>query len=231
MSTILTVMDPGKGRGTQLLAPPVLSTNSDKLRWRKNVFCCAATLRACADGGYGREKEMFAVLGVHLYRSLPLLRQQLIEKNIATGDVTLNPSDSVYSNDGMEDIDNMINIVTKDSASDSTKRLAKLCQNATTCVRSRREPMSTSIERPLLPAQTYLNQKNAAHASAESQNLATIFLLNASLSQETFLSVMASLVSATKTVSSQENERILMSKDRNATLIKLLLKLSESSNV
>lgn len=58
-----------------------------------------------------------------------------------------------------------------------------------------------------------------------------ILISNENLSQETFPSFMASLVSATKTKSGEGNESILISKERVTTLIKLLSKLSEFSNV
>lgn len=67
----------------------------------------------------------------------PLSRQRLSEKRIETEDVTLDPSDPAYPHDVSEAIDKFINIVAKDSAPDSNKRLAKWSKDATTCVRSK----------------------------------------------------------------------------------------------
>lgn len=137
------------------------------LRWSKDVRYRAAIVRACADGGDERAKGKFAALGMLLYCSLLLSRQQIIEKSIDTGDLILDPSDPAYSHDVMEVINKIINFVARDSAPDFIKRLAKLSRDTTTCVRSRGESMSTYIERFSLPVQTYLNLTNSYRASAE----------------------------------------------------------------
>lgn len=86
----------------------------------------------------------------------------------------------------MKVIEKTINILTKDSAPDSIKQLAKLSKKAATCVRSQGEPMSTYIDRFFHPAQTCFNLTNSGHASTESQNFAMILLSNTILSQKSF---------------------------------------------
>lgn len=88
--------------------------------------------------------------------------------------------------------------------------------------------MNTYIDRFLLPAQSYLNLTNSDHASAESQNLAMVLLSNANLSQETFASVMASLVLATKGKSDKVTRPIIIDKERMGKLITILGKLDSS---
>lgn len=196
-----TVMGPGETLPAHHLAPSSFLLSKDKLRWRKDVRCWAVTVRACADGGDDRAKGMHAALVMLMYRSLPPSRQQSIEKSMENGELVLDPSDSAYANDVMKIVKDIIKIVAKDSAPDAIKRLAKLSKKATSCLRSEGESMSAYIERFLFPAQSYLNPTNADRTSAESQNLAMVLFSNASLSQETFASVMAILVSTAKTKS------------------------------
>lgn len=141
---------------------------------------------------------MFAALSTLLYWSLLSSRQQLVEKFKETVEIVLDLSDPGYFNNVMDVIQKFINIVVKDSAPHSIKRLAKHSNGAPSCVRSKGELMTSYIERVLLPAQSYLNPASSDRASAGCQNLTIVQFSNANLTQETFASVRAHLVSATK---------------------------------
>lgn len=75
----------------------------------------------------------------------------------------------------------------------------------------------------LLPAQSHLNLVNPDRFSVESLNLATILLSNANISHQTFSSVMASLVSATKTRSTETGSRVILSSFKTEKDLLLLL--------
>lgn len=56
---------------------------------------------------------MIKALGVLSRHSLSPSRQQLVGKDIETREVVLDPSDPIYSNDSMKEIDIIINVVAK----------------------------------------------------------------------------------------------------------------------
>lgn len=224
-------MGPGDLNPGHHLTPPKFLPEEDKLKWRKDVRCWAKTIQACSEGGDTKAKGMLSALGMILFRSLPTSRQEIIEKSIRTGEFTLDPSDPAYPKNSMDVIDSIINLVAKDSPMDAIKRLAQLNKAASTCVRRHKEPTSSFLERYILPAQTYLNLINADKSSAESQNLAMTLLSNANLPPETFSSVMASLVMATKSRSSDLNAPISLDKNRVELTIKVLESTLKNGNI
>lgn len=122
-----------------ILALPPFCPDFDKLRWRKDVRCWVDAVRAFAGGGDVRAKRMFTALGMFLYRSLPPSPQQLVEKSLEAGEIVLGAAEPGYSNNVMDGIEKIINIVAKDSALDSIKRLPKPGKAATFSVRYRGE--------------------------------------------------------------------------------------------
>lgn len=69
------------------------------------------------------------------YCSLSSSRQQLLEKVMEFDDTVLDSSMPRYSIHTDKVISSVINIVTKDSAPDTIKRISKLNKGAATCVR------------------------------------------------------------------------------------------------
>lgn len=130
---------------------------------------------------------MFAASRTILFRYLPPSRRQLQKTSVAAADLVLYPSEDSYTKDVMETFNAIINIVAKDTAPDTIRRLARLSKYATSSSRDVVEPLATYIERFLLPAQKYLSLVKADRKSSESQNLAMIPFSSASLLQQVFL--------------------------------------------
>lgn len=89
--------------------------------------------------------------------------------------------------------------------------------------------MNTYVDRFLLHVQSKLKLTSSNHASAESQNLATVLLANANLSQETSASVMASFVLATEGKSDKVTRPIIVDKKRMGKLNTIRIKLESFS--
>lgn len=229
MHITLTVMGPADTGLTQYLASPNFNPNCDKLSWRKDVRCWASTVRACADGGDGRAKAMLAALRMFLFRSFSPSRRQMVEKINEAGDLILDPLNHHCSNNMMQVINVIINIVAEDTAPDAVKLLSRLSKKATSYTRRRNESMTAYIERFLLPAQKYLNLVNSDKQSAESQNLATILLSNANLSPQTFSSVLSSLVTLTKSRDHTRRNHISFEIKNVARTIAIFSKLLDST--
>lgn len=164
----------------------------------KDVRHWACTVLACAEGGDTEAKGMLSALWMSLFRSLSASRQQIAEKAVNTGEIVIDSIDPTYPTSKLDVIDPIINLVAKDTSTDTIRRLSRLNKEASSCTRKINESTTAFIERFILPAQAYLNITNADHTSAESQNLAMTRLTNAKLTQETFSSVMSNLVCNTK---------------------------------
>lgn len=54
-------------------------------------------IRACANGGDGRAKGMFAAIGMFLFRLLSTSRRQMVEKAIEAGNLFHDPLNDHYS--------------------------------------------------------------------------------------------------------------------------------------
>lgn len=181
-----------------------------------------STIRACANGGDGRAKSMYATLQMVLYRSPPPSRQQILETSIEIGDIVLDPSMPGYNNNTDKMINSIFDNVAKDSATDTIKELSKLNNDAAMCVRRSNEPVCSYVEEFLLPAQGYLNHVSADRAFVVSQGLAMNLLPNANLISQTFSSVITILVTTTTNKKSKFDSRTLVSLQRAQKAITVL---------
>lgn len=169
MYQISTFMGPGEGQLTQHSALPLFNSNVDKLRWRKYIRCWAATVHALADGGDGRAKGMLIAIGIPLYWSVSRSRLQLLEISIEIREFVLNPSNPECTEKAMVIMNQIINIIAKNSASDSIKRFATLIKTTTTCLPSRAELMPVYIESFFVLEQSYLNLTSSDRSSTRAR--------------------------------------------------------------
>ena len=191
-----TVMSLGSEGGNNLLNPPKFNPSSDKLAWRKSVRYWASNVKACADGGDGRAKGAPCALALTLFRSLPISKQQTLEKLVDSGELSIDGSNDVKEQTNA--VEKIISVVAKDSTTESIQRLARLSRDAMGCQRRQNESIADYVERFSVPALAYLNLTSAGKSSAESQNLAVALITNAKLPSITQTAVMAALVHAAK---------------------------------
>lgn len=143
-----------------------------------------------------------------LPRSLPASRQQIVERAVKIWEIVIDPFDSDYSTDELSVIEPIINLVTKDTATDAMRRLVRLNKVASSRTRKGKELMSVFIKRVHTTSPAYLNITSADCPSVESQNLAMNLLRNGNFTQETFSCVMSNFVTITNTKNRFENSFI-----------------------
>lgn len=219
---LATVMGPGELTSSAGLVPPCYNKSTDKLQWRKSIRYWCQGVTACANGGDSRAKGISASLALTLFRSLPPGKQQLVEKNINSGELVIDPNDPAAPADQTEAVEKIILIVAKDSPTDAIRRMAALNKQVSGCQRRDSEKFDAYIERFTHPAQAYLNITNSDQSSAESQNFAMMLISNAKLPPSTFTSVMNNLVQSCKMKSQDTESYVPISVSRLAEVISLL---------
>ena len=209
---------------SNILIPPKLKSNTDKLQWREAVRDWALNLNACAAGGDNRAKGAAASLAMTLYRSLEFNKKELVKKSVMMGDIILNSvaGPATSESDQMSYVEKIMSIVAKDSAVDTIKRMVRLNKDVHSCVRKPQESINQYIERFGGPAQAYLNLVNASNNSADSQNFAIVLMINARVSSQTFTNLISSLVITAKHRTSDKESTIILSRHRIDQLIEIL---------
>lgn len=156
-----------------------------------------------------------------MFCSLSLFKQQLVERAIHTGEVIIDPQYPQVPSDLLVMVESILEVFAKNSPIDSIRCLAKLSEDVSNFLRKRNESALSYIERFVLPAQAYLNLIDSDEASAESQDSAMLLLSNARLSQQTFSSVMASLVSLSKILACKRQNVVILTSEHVKGLMDL----------
>lgn len=158
-------MGPGYLLPATNMDPPSYANASDKFQWRKAVRYWWKIISACTKGGYSHFKVASAALGLLLFRSVPPGKQQLVEKAINSGELVINPCDSSSPEDQSTVVESIIDIVSKDSVTDSIRRMASLNKQASSFTRRGSESISSFVELFTLPSKAYLNNSNSDRSS------------------------------------------------------------------
>lgn len=174
---------------------------------------------------------MFLSLGMIWPRSFPPSRQQTVEKPVYSREIIIDLLRFSYSEYKLVVVEQIPNLVVKDSAVDAFQRLAMLNKNASFCVRTETKPISFFIGRFVSPAQATLNLASIDKASAKSQNLAMTFLPIANLSSEMLTLVMSSVVSSSKNSVKHITPSISTDSKRLETVKCLLFAIISGCNV
>lgn len=147
-----------------------------------------------------------------------------VEKFVESGELVFDLNQR-YGKDFMSPVEQIINIMAKDSAMDTIKRLPRPRKEAITCVRRSKESMSNFTVRFVLPAKSNLNLANGDRSSQESQNLAMVLLANADLLQKMFSSGIEILVTTTKCEDAQGNARVPIARQMIDDIMTILTKI------
>lgn len=184
---LVTVMGPaGSGTPNNALSPPVLSTASDKLTWREEVREWAQHVDACARAGDSRAKGVAATLAHSLYRSMSKYKKEVIKRSLRKGELVLTPSTNIDESDQLVVVEQVIQLVAKDTAVEAVRRISSLNKRINNCMRRNGESITSYINRFTTIAQTYLNLINSSEDTVESQNFAMTLLTNSKITQQTF---------------------------------------------
>lgn len=211
------------------LAPPVLSTVSDKLTWREEVREWAQNVDACARAGDSRAKGVAATLAHTLYRSLSKDKKEVVKRSLRNGELVLTPSTDIDKSNQLELVEILIRIVAKDTTVEAVRRISTLNKRINGCVRKSGESITSHVARFTAIAQTYLNLTHASEDTAESQNFAMTLLANSKISQQTFSAIVATLVSSSREKNLDNSGEIRLSINRATTVLQALEALKDST--
>lgn len=209
MSQLLTVMGPEPTSAHfSCLTPPKLTPETDKYQWRVDVQTWKQMVKLYAKGGDSRAKGMLNALALTLYFSLERNQRNIVDNAMQDRLVSLNTDDDAeeISTNAMariqfECVDDIVNLVAKDTPTDGIRRLVKISQGIHKCVRINCEKPHAFARRFQGMAKQYLNMSNSANGEKESQNFAILLLENAQLPSSTFNNIVTQLV--TKSSSKQ----------------------------
>ena len=199
-----TVMGSSGEQQQNLLVPPRLTPDTDRLQWRGLLREWTQNVQDAANGGDTRAKGLAASLALTVYRSLGTDAKELVKESIQCGELVLRPSADENSDEKQTElVENIISIVAKDSPVDRIRRIVNLNARVCACVRDPEEDLKSFTTRFQTAAMEYLNIINVGQSSPESQTFAMVLLMNAKLSQDTFSSLLGSLLSTASSISAQ----------------------------
>lgn len=119
-------MGPGDSTPSTMLEPPSFSNSKEKLQWRKSVRYWTQNAQAFSIAGDSRLKGSYAALVLLLFRSLPIGKQQIVEKSVNSGEIILDPTDLGAPREQSEVVEKIISLVDKDSETGAIRRMATL---------------------------------------------------------------------------------------------------------
>lgn len=206
-----TVMGPGRDNAPKqdLLTPPFLSPTTDKFKWRKQVQLWATTVKRFAKGGDKRARGILNAIGLTLFNALDAVFASKVERAITAGLVSLDLDDDESTNANPTTVvQEIIDIVAKDSPTDGIHRLVQMMRNIYGCTRKNGEDVAIYARRFQSLALDYLNHCDAIAAEQDSQNFAMLLLENANIPSSVYSAVVTQLVSAATARQTDDNGKI-----------------------
>lgn len=234
-----TVMGPGMGStpGNDMLLPPRLETSSDKFKWRKAVSLWVTTVKRFAKGGDKRAKGILSALGLTLYNVLDHVFASQIEQAIAADLINLEGDDDESENTTkqLHLVQDIVNLVAKDSPTDGIRRLVQMMRQVFNCSRKNGEAPSLFARRFQALALDYLNHCDTATIQQDSQNFAMLLLENAKIPASVYSSIITRLVSTVTSRSEGNGAKIFVVSKKRLEDIRVraqnILDASQNSDV
>ncbi|PXF46073.1 hypothetical protein BWQ96_04173 [Gracilariopsis chorda] len=216
---LFTVMGPGRvpTPGFDMLLPPRLTTTTDKYKWRKQVSLWVTTVKRFAKGGDKKAKGILSALGLTLLNSLDTIFSSQVEQAINAGIINLDEEEDTndeHPNKQVGIVNEIIDLVAKDSPTDGIRRLVQMMRNVFNCTRKNGESPAIFARRYQAAALDYLNHCDTGTIQQDSQNFAMILLENAKIPASVYSSVITRLVSTITSRSETTNKIFVISKDR-----------------
>ena len=223
---VATVMGPGEGATpNRILIALRLTTTTDKLKWRTDVRMWATSVELYANGGDMRSKGMMYALGITFYHAVDEAYRSKLDRAIAAGTLKLKPgADDTPKNVQQAAIETIIEIVAKDSVTDSIRRLVQMMRDIYTCKRKNEETPAAFARRFQGLVFKYLNHCGSTSTENGSQNFAMLLLENSNIPSSVYSFIVTQVVS-------KANERGNKDEDDICLVTKTALQaISESAN-
>lgn len=180
----------------RILVAPRLVVTTDKLKWRTEVRMWATSVELYAEGGDTRSKGMMSALGITLYHAVDESFRSKLDRAIAAGILKLRPAGNENPKKVQhEAVEAIIQIVAKDSVTDSIRRLVQMMRDIYACRRKATETPETFSRRFQGLALKYLNHCSSSSTEKDSQNFAMLLLENADIPSTVYSSIVTQLVS------------------------------------
>lgn len=209
---VATVMGPGEGATpNRILIAPRLTTTTDKLKWRTDVRMWATSVELYANGGDTRSKGMMSALGITLYHAVDEAYRSKLDRAIAAGTLKLKPdADDTPKKVQQAAIETIIEIVAKDSVTDSIRRLVQMMRDIYTCKRKTGETPAAFSRRFQGLALKYLNHCGSTSTENDSQNFAMLLLENSNIPSSVYSSIVTQLVSKANERGNKDDDKICL---------------------
>ena len=200
---------------SSVLSPPRLTSETDKYQWRSDVKTWARIIKQHARGGDNRAKGLMSALALALYFSLARDQRNIVDNAVQRNQLPLNLDEDYDSEEKTPAaivkeqsklVDDIIQLVAKDTPTDGIRRLVKASQDIYQCIRIKSEKPHVFAWKLQGRAKRYLTMCSPSHGAQEIQNVAILLLENAKLASATFNNIMTQLVtkSASRTQSVRE---------------------------
>lgn len=140
-------------------------------------------------------------LGLTLFNALDPIFSSKVERAVTAGLVSLDldGEDDVSATEQHKVVQNIVNIVAKDTPTDGIRLLVQMMRNVYNCTRRHRESTELYARRFQSLALEYLNHCDSAAAEQDSQSFSMLLLENANIPAPVYSTAVTQLVSnATK---------------------------------
>ena len=208
----LIVMGPGgsdyPGERGDMLEAPILTSKTDKFVYRRNVRMWYECVQSASESGYTKATGTWRNLGHALFSRMDQRYKRIIHSAIDSGTLRLRThldGRKFDDHDHIECVENILNIVAKETTTDRVKRLIRMTKEVHDCRRAKKESFAEYAVRFEGLARAYLSIAKARSDSQGEQNFAIIAIENANLPIATYNAVISNLVSHAK-----ENRRVPM---------------------
>ena len=202
MDSTFLVMGPAPSSAqASMLIPRKLTEETDKYQWCTEVKIRAQVVKLYAKGCDNRTKGMLHALGLTLYLFLQRDQRNIVDNDSRSQGVTLNLYDGTEqenltntAKDLFKLVENIFQLVAKDSPTDGIRSLSRISKDIHQCIREKNDKPHIFARKYQEMAKQYLNLCSAGQGATESQNFAILLFENAKLQSGTFHDFFTQLI-------------------------------------
>ena len=162
-----------------------------------DVKTWAQLVKLYAKGGDNRAKGMLNALDLTLYLSLERDQRNIVDNSTQRRLISLNMEDEIEEDDvsvmiktQFKRVDEIVNLVAKDTPTDGIRRLVRISQDIHKCARVNTEKLHAFARTFQGLAKQYLNMSSSTDGERHSQNFAVLLLENSKLPSSTFNNIV-----------------------------------------
>ena len=184
-----------------MLDAPQLTSKTDKFVYRRNVRMWYECVQSAAESGYARAMGTSKNLGHALFTRMDQRYKRIVHSAIDNGSLRLrtHPDGRKFTDqEHTQCVENILNLVAKETTTDRVKRLIRMTREVHDCKRGAKESFAEYAVRFESIARAYLSIAKAWPDSQDEQNFAIMAIENANLPIATYNAIISNLVSHAK---------------------------------